>query len=254
MSGDIAGLKPGQLRYTLLLNDGGGTRDDLMIGRSPLFGGSLYVIVNAGTKDLDWAHIESHLGGKAKLTRADDGAYIAYATLGDGPVDLVWGFDWFGNIDVIQEDEDWSRMFQGLASFSRLILHDRRATGVDDLLRPGPARVRVVVGRERDRHPGELDELLLEARDAPVREPRRRLPVERHVEEARPGAEAEGHLLADLATVEGQQVPQGRRAAVVAGDVRVPGHHDRVRSRRHPRHSRAKRSPSRAASGTRPAR
>ena len=34
--GDIRGLKPGQLRYTLLLNDEGGTRDDLMIGRSPL--------------------------------------------------------------------------------------------------------------------------------------------------------------------------------------------------------------------------
>jgi aminomethyltransferase len=75
--GDLRGLKPGQLRYTLLLNEEGGTRDDLMIGRSPLFGGSLYVIVNAGTKDLDWAHIESHLGGKAKLTRADDGALLA---------------------------------------------------------------------------------------------------------------------------------------------------------------------------------
>jgi aminomethyltransferase len=77
VSGDLRGLKPGQLRYTLLLNGEGGTRDDLMIGRSPLFGGSLYVIVNAGTKDLDWAHIESHLGGKAKLTRADDGALLA---------------------------------------------------------------------------------------------------------------------------------------------------------------------------------
>ena len=75
--GDIRNLKPGQLRYTLLLNHEGGTRDDLMIGRSPLFGGSLYVIVNAGTKDLDWAHIEAHLGGKAKLTRADDGALLA---------------------------------------------------------------------------------------------------------------------------------------------------------------------------------
>src|SRR5436190_1899035 len=72
VSGDIAGLKPGQLRYTLLLNEMGGTRDDLMVGRSPLFGGSLYVIVNAGTKGDDWTHIESHLGGRAKLTRSDD--------------------------------------------------------------------------------------------------------------------------------------------------------------------------------------
>jgi aminomethyltransferase len=77
VSGDIAGLKLGQLRYTLLLNDEGGTRDDLMVGRSPLYGGSLYVIVNAGTKEDDWGHITAGLGGQAKLTRADDGALLA---------------------------------------------------------------------------------------------------------------------------------------------------------------------------------
>jgi len=77
VSGDIVGLKPGQLRYTLLLNDEGGTRDDLMVGRSPLFGGSLYVIVNAGTKEADWGHIAAHLGARAKLTRADNGALLA---------------------------------------------------------------------------------------------------------------------------------------------------------------------------------
>jgi len=75
--GDIRGLKPGQIRYTLLLNDEGGTRDDLMIARSPLFSGSLYVIVNAGTKEADWDHIAAGLGGRAKLTRADDGALLA---------------------------------------------------------------------------------------------------------------------------------------------------------------------------------
>ena len=31
--GDIRGLKPGQIRYTLLLNNQGGTYDDLMIAR-----------------------------------------------------------------------------------------------------------------------------------------------------------------------------------------------------------------------------
>jgi aminomethyltransferase len=33
ISGDIAGLKPGQLRYTLLLNADGGIADVLMVGR-----------------------------------------------------------------------------------------------------------------------------------------------------------------------------------------------------------------------------
>src|SRR5690606_22413843 len=46
--GDILGLKPGQIRYTLLLNSDGGILDDLMIGRSPVLGGALYIVVNAG--------------------------------------------------------------------------------------------------------------------------------------------------------------------------------------------------------------
>ncbi|MDB5615564.1 MAG: gcvT [Devosia sp.] len=76
--GDIAGLKPGQIRYTLLLNETGGTIDDLMVGRSPVDGGALYIVVNAGTKDGDFARIEAAAGDKAKLTRADgDNALLA---------------------------------------------------------------------------------------------------------------------------------------------------------------------------------
>ncbi|WP_375449746.1 glycine cleavage system aminomethyltransferase GcvT [uncultured Devosia sp.] len=75
--GDILGLKPGQVRYTLMLNDAGGTIDDLMIARSPLFPGSLYIVVNAGTKDNDFAIIAKAAGDKAKLTRADNGALLA---------------------------------------------------------------------------------------------------------------------------------------------------------------------------------
>jgi aminomethyltransferase len=79
VSGDIAGLKPGQLRYTVLLNDKGGIDDDLMIGRpsNPDRQGELYVIVNAGTKDGDFARIEAAAAGVAELQRADDGGLIA---------------------------------------------------------------------------------------------------------------------------------------------------------------------------------
>ena len=63
-----------------------------------------------------------------KYVRAEDGAYIAYQVVGDGPVDIAWQFDFYGNIDAWWEgpfDRGW---FEGLASFGRLILHDRRAT------------------------------------------------------------------------------------------------------------------------------
>jgi aminomethyltransferase len=77
VSGDIRGLAAGQLRYTLLLNEEGGILDDLLVGRSPLFPGSLYIVVNAATKHSDWALLEEALGSAARLQCADDGALLA---------------------------------------------------------------------------------------------------------------------------------------------------------------------------------
>jgi aminomethyltransferase len=77
--GDIAGLKPGQVRYTVLLNAEGGMIDDLMIAR-PLLArsqGMLYIVVNAGGKEADFALFEQAAAGKATLKRADDRALIA---------------------------------------------------------------------------------------------------------------------------------------------------------------------------------
>ena len=66
---------------------------------------------------------------KTGYAKADDGAYIAYQTLGDGPVDIVWQFEWIGNVDSIWEFRPYAEWFRGLAAFSRLILHDRRGMG-----------------------------------------------------------------------------------------------------------------------------
>jgi aminomethyltransferase len=77
--GDIQGLTPGQLRYTLLLNESGGMLDDLMIGRplAPERQGALYIVVNAGCKEADFAAFSAAAGSLATLTRADDRALIA---------------------------------------------------------------------------------------------------------------------------------------------------------------------------------
>ena len=87
--GDIAGLKPGKIRYTLLLNDKGGTRDDLMIARSATEPGTLYVVVNAATKEADFALIAEALGDKGVLNRADDGVLLALQ--GPEAVDVMAG-------------------------------------------------------------------------------------------------------------------------------------------------------------------
>jgi glycine cleavage system T protein (aminomethyltransferase) len=76
---DIQGLKPGQVRYTTLLNDDGGVLDDLMIARpaEPGAAGDLYIVVNAGCKNEDWALIEAATKGEANLVRADDRCLLA---------------------------------------------------------------------------------------------------------------------------------------------------------------------------------
>ena len=68
---------------------------------------------------------------ETRYARAPDGCYIAYQVVGDGPIDLVWQFDFFGNVDVdVGRAGARSTWLRDLASFSRLILHDRRGTGL----------------------------------------------------------------------------------------------------------------------------
>jgi class 3 adenylate cyclase len=62
--------------------------------------------------------------------KTPDGIYIAYQVTGEGPVDVAWQFDFVGNVDVIWESIVFGPLFRGIAAFARLILHDRRGTGL----------------------------------------------------------------------------------------------------------------------------
>ena len=73
--GDIKGLPDGAQRYTLLLEDDGGIRDDLMVARPD--GDGLFLVVNAAVKDADFAHIAGALDGAAELEPFDDRALLA---------------------------------------------------------------------------------------------------------------------------------------------------------------------------------
>lgn len=62
---------------------------------------------------------------------------IAYQVLGTGPLDLVFTAGSYGSTDVMWEDAATDRFVRDLASFSRVIMFDRRGTGGSD-----PARGR----------------------------------------------------------------------------------------------------------------
>jgi class 3 adenylate cyclase len=59
---------------------------------------------------------------------------IAYQVLGQGPPDLVLTLNSFGHVDIAWEDPGFALFLRTLASFSRLVVFDRRGTGASDPL------------------------------------------------------------------------------------------------------------------------
>ena len=73
---DLVGLREGNQRYGLLLNEQGTIKDDFMTTR--LMGEpALYLVVNAGTKDSDFAYMADQLRGTAELLPQPDRALLA---------------------------------------------------------------------------------------------------------------------------------------------------------------------------------
>ncbi len=76
---DIAALKDGRMRYSQLLNDAGGIRDDLMISRIGENDGRewYFLVVNGACKVADFAHIKQSIGPAFELQLLDDQALLA---------------------------------------------------------------------------------------------------------------------------------------------------------------------------------
>ena len=69
---------------------------------------------------------------------------IAYQVVGQGPLDLLFVAGWISNVELGWEDPAIARFYERLAAFSRLILFDKRGTGLSD--------------RVSDEHPPTLEE------------------------------------------------------------------------------------------------
>jgi aminomethyltransferase len=72
--GDIAGLAPGRMRYTLFLNDRGGILDDLI---ATAVEDGLLLVVNAACKDNDLAHLQAQLDRRVAIEPQFDRALLA---------------------------------------------------------------------------------------------------------------------------------------------------------------------------------
>jgi class 3 adenylate cyclase len=67
-----------------------------------------------------------------RYTTTADGTHIAYATMGDGPVDLLYVFGYQSCIDADGDVPFHAAFRERLAASFRLILFDRRGTGLSD--------------------------------------------------------------------------------------------------------------------------
>jgi pimeloyl-ACP methyl ester carboxylesterase len=60
------------------------------------------------------------------------GGNVAYQVVGDGPVDLVIVPGWLSHVDLMWGDPGWAKFVGELASFARVVLYDKRGTGLSD--------------------------------------------------------------------------------------------------------------------------
>jgi glycine cleavage system T protein (aminomethyltransferase) len=93
---DVAGLAQGQLRYTVFTNAAGGVLDDLIVGRVE---DGLFVVVNAGCRDADLAHMRAaleplcpveELAGRALLALQGPAAVAVMARLAPAAAGLAF--------------------------------------------------------------------------------------------------------------------------------------------------------------------
>ena len=57
---------------------------------------------------------------------------IAYQVIGDGPIDLVFVMGWVSHVEMFWQEPSFARFLRRLSEFSRLIVFDKRGTGLSD--------------------------------------------------------------------------------------------------------------------------
>ena len=75
---------------------------------------------------------------ETRYAKAANDLRIAYQVVGDGPFDLVAVLGYVSHLELAWEDPAMADCLRGLASFSRLIIFDRRGLGLSDPIQGAP--------------------------------------------------------------------------------------------------------------------
>src|SRR6186713_204816 len=66
-----------------------------------------------------------------RYVRSDE-VHVAYQVIGDGPLDLLWVPGYVSHVEATWQSPQHAAFYRRLASFCRLILFDKRGTGLSD--------------------------------------------------------------------------------------------------------------------------
>jgi len=66
-----------------------------------------------------------------RYVKSDD-VHVAYQVIGEGPVDLLWVPGFVSHMEAGWQSPETASFIRRLASFCRLILFDKRGTGMSD--------------------------------------------------------------------------------------------------------------------------
>ncbi len=73
-----------------------------------------------------------------RYARAPDGVSLAFHTVGDGAIDMLWFHAFMGSLEVMLEHPVMRSLTDRLTSYARVIRHDMRATGLSGRARASP--------------------------------------------------------------------------------------------------------------------
>ena len=110
---------------------------------------------------------------------------IAYQVVGSGPIDLVFVMGWVSHLEYFWNEPSFARFLERLASMARLILFDKRGTGLSD---PVPVSELPTLEQRLDDVRAVMEAAGLDARRAARRVRGRAAvqPVRRHLSRRRP--------------------------------------------------------------------
>jgi pimeloyl-ACP methyl ester carboxylesterase len=89
------------------------------------------ILVESAPEQAPTVRITSDLIPETRYAKSGD-INIAYQVLGTGPIDLIYVPGWVTHLEYGWEEPSLARFYRKLASFSRLILFDKRGTGLSD--------------------------------------------------------------------------------------------------------------------------